>query len=114
MAHCCLSFASSASHLRSLSFCAARCLRSCAIASSDSALSLTGARLDDLQLLRYDTEVDSGEAVTVLSPEGFDGYQFAASGWLGDAPVVSDCTGVVIAMDDPMEASSVRNVWAMH
>jgi YidC/Oxa1 family membrane protein insertase len=48
-------------------------------------LSLTGARLDDLQLLRYDTEVDSGEAVTLLSPEGFDGYQFAASGWLGDA-----------------------------
>lgn len=48
-------------------------------------LSLTGARLDDLQLLRYETEVDSGEPVTLMSPEGFDGYQFAASGWLGGA-----------------------------
>ncbi|WP_440957890.1 membrane protein insertase YidC [Oceanicaulis sp. LC35] len=48
-------------------------------------LSLTGARIDDLQLLRYETEVDSGEPVTLMSPEGFDGYQFAASGWLGGA-----------------------------
>jgi len=46
-------------------------------------LSLTGARFDDLQLLRYDTEVDSGEPVALLSPEGVDGHQFAASGWLG-------------------------------
>jgi YidC/Oxa1 family membrane protein insertase len=48
-------------------------------------LSLTGARIDDLQLLRYETEVDSGVPVTLMSPEGFDGYQFAASGWLGGA-----------------------------
>ena len=32
-------------------------------------LSLTGARIDDLQLLRYETEVDSGVPVTLMSPE---------------------------------------------
>ncbi len=29
--------------------------------------------------------MDSGVPVTLMSPEGFDGYQFAASGWLGGA-----------------------------
>jgi len=46
-------------------------------------IALTGSRFDDLQLLRYETEVDSGEAVTLLTPEGVDGHQFASGGWLG-------------------------------
>ena len=60
-------------------------------------LSLTGARLDDLQLLRYETEVDSGEPVTLMSPEGFDGYQFAASGWLGGANAPQGLPGLSTA-----------------
>ncbi|MGY6627849.1 MAG: membrane protein insertase YidC [Oceanicaulis sp.] len=51
-------------------------------------LALTGARLDDLQLLRYDTEVDSGVPVTLLNPEGAGNGHYMFSGWLGgsDAP----------------------------
>lgn len=47
-------------------------------------LALTGARFDDLQLLRYDTELESGEPVTLLIPEGAPGGHFMASGWRGD------------------------------
>jgi YidC/Oxa1 family membrane protein insertase len=51
-------------------------------------LALTGARLDDLQLLRYNTEVDSGVPVTLLNPEGAGNGHYMFSGWLGgsDAP----------------------------
>jgi len=57
-------------------------------------LSLTGARFDDLQLQRYETEVGSGEPVTLLTPEGVDGYQFAAGGWLGGSNAPSDLPGL--------------------
>jgi YidC/Oxa1 family membrane protein insertase len=51
-------------------------------------LALTGARLDDLQLLRYDTEVENGVPVTLLHPEGAANGHYMYSGWLGgsDAP----------------------------
>ena len=75
-------------------------------------LSLTGARIDDLHLLRYETEVDSGEPVTLMSPEGFDGYQFAASGWLGGANAPQGLPGLstewtlvegdVLSVDSPV------------
>ena len=44
-------------------------------------LALNGARFDDLQLLRYDTELNSGEPVPLLIPEGAPGGHFMASGW---------------------------------
>ncbi|WP_306015478.1 membrane protein insertase YidC [Oceanicaulis sp. MMSF_3324] len=75
-------------------------------------LSLTGARIDDLHLLRYETEVDSDEPVTLMSPEGFDGYQFAASGWLGGANAPQGLPGLstewtlvegnVLSVDSPV------------
>ncbi|MCC5995559.1 MAG: membrane protein insertase YidC [Oceanicaulis sp.] len=51
-------------------------------------LGLTGARLDDLQLLRYDTEVNSGVPITLLNPEGAPNGHYLFSGWIGgsDAP----------------------------
>ncbi|WP_233205082.1 membrane protein insertase YidC [Alkalicaulis satelles] len=51
-------------------------------------MALTGARLDDLQLLRYDTEVNSGVPVTLLNPEGSPNGHFMFTGWIGgsDAP----------------------------
>ena len=46
-------------------------------------IALTGARFDDLQLLRYDTEVDSGAPVTLLTPrEGPLGH-YVINGWAG-------------------------------
>lgn len=46
-------------------------------------INLTGARFDDLDLLRYDTEPDNGVPVTLLTPEGSPGGHYAAVGWLG-------------------------------
>ena|GEM_PF-11058 len=46
-------------------------------------INLTGARFDDLDLLRYDTEPDNDIPVTLLTPEGSPGGHYAASGWLG-------------------------------
>jgi YidC/Oxa1 family membrane protein insertase len=56
--------------------------------SLSGTLALTGARFDDLQLLSYETEVDSGEPVTLLNPQGSPGGHFVSGGWLGgaDAP----------------------------
>jgi len=48
-------------------------------------INLTGARFDDLDLLRYDTEPDNGVPVTLLTPEGAPGGHYAAAGWLGQA-----------------------------
>jgi YidC/Oxa1 family membrane protein insertase len=45
--------------------------------SLSGSIALTGARFDDLQLLGYETEVDSGEPVTLLAPEGAS----SATGW---------------------------------
>ncbi|MGJ3232526.1 MAG: membrane protein insertase YidC [Oceanicaulis sp.] len=49
-------------------------------------INLTGARLDDLDLLRYDTEPDNDIPVTLLTPEGAPGGHYAAAGWLGQVP----------------------------
>ena len=46
-------------------------------------INLTGARFDDLDLLRYDTEPDNDVPVTLLTPEGAPGGHYAAAGWLG-------------------------------
>ena len=46
-------------------------------------INLAGARLDDLELLRYDATVDSPEPVTLFSPEGAEGAYYAISGWSG-------------------------------
>jgi YidC/Oxa1 family membrane protein insertase len=46
-------------------------------------INLTGARFDDLDLLRYDTEPDNDIPVTLLTPEGSPGGHYAAAGWLG-------------------------------
>ncbi len=56
--------------------------------SLSGTLALTGARFDDLQLLNYETEVGSGEPVTLLNPQGSLGGHFVSGGWLGgaDAP----------------------------
>ena len=48
-------------------------------------IALDGARFDDLQLLRYDTQPDSGAPVTLLSPEGAPGGHYVAGGWLGQS-----------------------------
>ncbi len=48
-------------------------------------IALTGARFDDLQLLGYETEVGSGEPVTLLAPEGAEYGHWVAAGWLGQA-----------------------------
>lgn len=53
-------------------------------------LALTGARLDDLRLLRYNTEVDSGVPVTLLNPEGAGNGHYLFSGWLGGSDAPSD------------------------
>ncbi|MEQ8404108.1 MAG: membrane protein insertase YidC [Oceanicaulis sp.] len=49
-------------------------------------INLTGARFDDLDLLRYDTEPDNDIPVTLLTPEGAPGGHYAAAGWLGQVP----------------------------
>ncbi|MFW6299683.1 MAG: membrane protein insertase YidC [Oceanicaulis sp.] len=49
-------------------------------------INLTGARFDDLHLVRYDTEPDNDIPVTLLTPEGAPGGHYAAAGWLGQAP----------------------------
>ncbi|XBQ16455.1 MAG: membrane protein insertase YidC [Oceanicaulis sp.] len=49
-------------------------------------INLTGARFDDLDLLRYDTEPDNDIPVTLLTPEGAPGGHYAAAGWLGQLP----------------------------
>lgn len=51
--------------------------------SLSGSIALTGARFDDIQLLSYDTEVDSGEPVTLLSPEGTEYGHYVAAGWVG-------------------------------
>lgn len=48
-------------------------------------INLAGARLDDLDLLRYDITVDSEDPVTLFSPEGAAGAYYAVSGWAGGA-----------------------------
>ncbi|MEN0653632.1 MULTISPECIES: membrane protein insertase YidC [Hyphobacterium] len=51
-------------------------------------LSLTGARIDDLRLLRHDTSVDDDSPVVLLNPRGAPGALFAQDGWsaAGDGP----------------------------
>ena len=51
-------------------------------------LSLTGARIDDLRLLRHDTTVDDDSPVVLLNPRGAPGAFFAQDGWsaAGDGP----------------------------
>lgn len=46
-------------------------------------INLAGARLDDLELLRYDVSVGSEEPVTLFSPEGAEGAYYAVNGWAG-------------------------------
>ena len=53
--------------------------------SLSGSIALTGARFDDLQLLGYETEVESGEPVTLLAPEGAEFGHWVAAGWLGQA-----------------------------
>ncbi len=48
-------------------------------------IALTGARFDDIQLLSYDTEIGSGEPVTLLSPSGTEYGHYMAAGWAGRA-----------------------------
>jgi YidC/Oxa1 family membrane protein insertase len=54
----------------------------------EGSIALTGARLDDLRLLRYDTEPESDTPVTLFNPAGAPGGYFAVNGWagVGDAP----------------------------
>ncbi len=54
----------------------------------DGSISLTGARFDDLRLLRYDTEPDSETPVTLFNPAGGPFGYYAVNGWagVGDAP----------------------------
>ncbi|WP_421792819.1 membrane protein insertase YidC [Hyphobacterium sp.] len=56
-------------------------------------LSLTGTRIDDLRLNRYDTEVDDPSPVEFLVPRGQEHAFYAQDGWqaLGDGP--SDAPG---------------------
>ncbi|HAQ34487.1 MAG: membrane protein insertase YidC [Maricaulis sp.] len=51
-------------------------------------LSLTGARIDDLRLLRHETAVDDESPVVLLNPRGSTGALFAQDGWsaAGDGP----------------------------
>jgi YidC/Oxa1 family membrane protein insertase len=51
-------------------------------------LSLTGARIDDLRLLRHDTSVDDESPVVLLNPRGAPGAFFAQDGWsaAGEGP----------------------------
>ncbi len=65
--------------------------------SLSGTLALTGARLDDLQLLQYETEVDSGEPVTLFNPAGSPGGHFASGGWLGGADAPADLPGLSTA-----------------
>ncbi len=60
--------------------------------SLSGSISLTGARFDDIQLLNYQTEVDSNEPVTLLSPEGSQYGHYVASGWIGN-------TGDILGVD---------------
>ena len=57
-------------------------------------LALTGARFDDLQLLRYNTEVDSEDPVTLFNPQGTPGGHYAVNGWLGGSDAPSDLPGL--------------------
>ena len=62
--------------------------------SLTGSLALTGARIDDLQLLRYETEVGSGEPVTLLNPQGSPGGHYVSGGWLGGADAPDDLPGL--------------------
>jgi YidC/Oxa1 family membrane protein insertase len=53
--------------------------------SLSGSIALTGARFDDLQLLSYETEVGSGEPVTLFTPEGAEYGHYVAAGWLGQS-----------------------------
>lgn len=56
-------------------------------------LSLRGARLDDLRLLRHTVSIDSGEPVTLLNPQGGDHAYFAQDGWLTGSTGPRDAPG---------------------
>ena len=62
--------------------------------SLTGSLALTGARIDDLQLRRYETEVGSGEPVTLLNPQGSPGGHYVSGGWLGGADAPDDLPGL--------------------
>jgi len=66
-------------------------IRTPALAGS---LALTGARIDDLQLLRYETEVESGVPVTLFTPEGAPNGHYAAGGWIGGPDAPQDLPGL--------------------
>lgn len=44
-------------------------------------IALRGARIDDLQLLRYRETVDAPQAVTLMHPQGSEHGQYAVFGW---------------------------------
>jgi len=54
----------------------------------DGSISLTGARFDDLRLLRYETTPGSGEPVTLFNPSGAPNGYFVVNGWAaaGEGP----------------------------
>ena len=56
-------------------------------------INLAGARLDDLELLRYDIAVGSEEPVTLFSPEGAEGAYYAVAGWAGGAGAPANLPG---------------------
>ncbi len=57
-------------------------------------IALTGARFDDLQLLRYDTEVDSDIPVTLLTPREGPGGHYVVNGWAGGTGAPDGMPGV--------------------
>jgi YidC/Oxa1 family membrane protein insertase len=60
----------------------------------EGSIALTGARFDDLRLLRYETEVDSGVPVTLLRPQDTADAQYAVHGWAGSQGAPSGLPGL--------------------
>ncbi|MEO1040144.1 MAG: membrane protein insertase YidC [Pseudomonadota bacterium] len=59
----------------------------------EGSIALTGARFDDLQLLRYDTEVESDIPVTLLTPREAPLGHYVINGWAGAAGAPDDMPG---------------------
>lgn len=63
-------------------------------ATVEGSLNLNGARLDDLRLLDYMTDVDSTTPVTLLSPQDTPSAYYAANGWAGVENAPSNMPGL--------------------
>lgn len=61
--------------------------------SVEGSFSLTGARFDDLRLLRHTQEVDGTQPISLLNPIGGDDVFYVRDGWQSPTPGFTDLPG---------------------